>query len=114
MLFDRRAGPISEPLTGRHWDQKTVLREFARRVTYFRDQGIRPLDRVFVHHGNNLEFFVDLLAIFRGRDAGAGRSAKILHLERQSGRRARRKGRRSGHADAGNADRGARRQPLPP
>jgi acyl-CoA synthetase (AMP-forming)/AMP-acid ligase II len=64
MLFDRRAGPISEPLTGRHWDQKTVLREFARRVTYFRDQGIRPLDRVFVHHGNNLEFFVDLLAIW--------------------------------------------------
>jgi acyl-CoA synthetase (AMP-forming)/AMP-acid ligase II len=64
MLFDRRAGPLSEPMTGRHWDRQTVLREFARRVNYFRDHGLEPLDRVFVHYGNNLEFFVDLLAVW--------------------------------------------------
>jgi len=35
------------------------------RVRYFRTQGLAPADRVFVHFGNRIEFFVDLLAIWR-------------------------------------------------
>jgi oxalate---CoA ligase len=32
---------------------------------YYASQGIGPADRVFVHFGNTLEFFVDLLALWR-------------------------------------------------
>jgi acyl-CoA synthetase (AMP-forming)/AMP-acid ligase II len=52
-------------LTGRHWDAPTVTREVAARAARYRRHGLRPGDRVFLHFGNRLEFFAELLALWR-------------------------------------------------
>lgn len=58
-------GQLSEPLTGRHWDAPAVTREVSARAARYRRGGLRPGDRVFLHFGNRLEFFAELLAIWR-------------------------------------------------
>jgi len=40
-------------------------RRCERRIAYYRRQGVAPGDRVLIHFGNTLEFFVDLLALWR-------------------------------------------------
>jgi acyl-CoA synthetase (AMP-forming)/AMP-acid ligase II len=57
-------GSLCEPLTGRRWDPDEVRRRFEARVLHFERAGLQPSDRAFIHYGNNLEFFVDLLAIW--------------------------------------------------
>ena len=64
MFFDLHVGDLVEPLTGRRWDRPTIQREFCQRLAYFRQHGLAQADRVFLHYGNTLEFFVDLLAIW--------------------------------------------------
>jgi acyl-CoA synthetase (AMP-forming)/AMP-acid ligase II len=64
MLVDLPVGTLSEPLTGRRWDRPAILGEVRRRVAGYRRLGMAAADRVFVHHGNSLEFFADLLAIW--------------------------------------------------
>jgi acyl-CoA synthetase (AMP-forming)/AMP-acid ligase II len=58
-------GQLAEPLTGRHWDAATVTREVSARAARYRRHGLRPGDRVFLHFGNRLEFFAELLAVWR-------------------------------------------------
>ena len=53
-----------EPLTGRSWSPSNILERFASRVAYYTAAGLKRHDRVFLHYGNVLEFFVDLLAIW--------------------------------------------------
>lgn len=57
-------GALTEPLSGRTWDPPTVEREILRRVLHYRALGVGPGDRVFLHNGNTLEFFGDLLAVW--------------------------------------------------
>jgi len=64
MFVDRVAGPLTEPHTGRHWSAEVVRAEFARRVLHLRHHGVQAGDRVFIHYGNTIEFFIDLLAIW--------------------------------------------------
>lgn len=65
MFLDSMAGNLIEPLSDRRWDPGIVRSEVARRVARFSRLGVRPRDRVFLHHGNGLEFFADLLAVWR-------------------------------------------------
>jgi oxalate---CoA ligase len=64
VFLDLKVGALEEPLTGRRWDRPAIMRRFGQRVVYYQAQGLAPGDRVFVHFGNTLEFFVDLLAIW--------------------------------------------------
>jgi acyl-CoA synthetase (AMP-forming)/AMP-acid ligase II len=64
MLLDLTLGPLTEPLTGRHWDQATVREQWRRRLTFYTRNGLAPGDRVFLHYGNTPEFFVDLVALW--------------------------------------------------
>jgi len=64
MFLGLQVGNLVEPLTGRRWDSQTIRRLVCQRIDYFQHQGITISDRVFIHYGNNLEFFVDLLAIW--------------------------------------------------
>ena len=64
MFLDLHLGPLSEPLTGRHWDRTSVLAEYRRRLVFYDRCGLAGGDRVFVHYGNTLEFFVDLAALW--------------------------------------------------
>jgi oxalate---CoA ligase len=58
-------GQLSEPLTGRHWDAPAVTREVSARAARYRRGGLRAGDRVFLHFGNRLEVFAELLALWR-------------------------------------------------
>ena len=58
-------GQLVEPLTGRHWDAPAVTREVAARAARYRRAGLRGGDRVFLHFGNRLEVFAELLALWR-------------------------------------------------
>jgi oxalate---CoA ligase len=62
---DLSVGTLREPLTGRAWDRSMLLEQCRRRMAHYADLGLAPRDRVFLHHGNTLEFFADLLAIWR-------------------------------------------------
>jgi oxalate---CoA ligase len=64
MYFDLRLGDLVEPLSSRRWDRSTTMQAVGLRARYFHDRGVAASDRVFIHFGNNLEFFVDLLAVW--------------------------------------------------
>lgn len=64
MFLDLQVGNLTEPLTGRRWEKQAIIHQFFKRIAYYQSQGMTPTDRVFVHHGNKLEFFVDLLAVW--------------------------------------------------
>jgi long-chain acyl-CoA synthetase len=64
MFLDLHVGGLIEPITGRRWDRRCIQRELHHRLAYFQDLGLAPADLVFMHFGNTVEFFVDLLAIW--------------------------------------------------
>jgi acyl-CoA synthetase (AMP-forming)/AMP-acid ligase II len=64
MFLALQVGNLSEPLSGRCWDQRAIMQQFYGRLAYYQAQGMRDADRVFLHYGNTLEFFVDLLAVW--------------------------------------------------
>lgn len=65
MFLDLQVGALVEPLSGRRWDTETVGREVAVRVARLQRSGMARGDRVFLVFGNRLEFFAELLAIWR-------------------------------------------------
>ena len=64
MFLDLQVGNLIEPLTGRNWDRASIRHQYFRRIAYLRHHGLSDSDVVFLHYGNTLEFFVDLLAIW--------------------------------------------------
>lgn len=64
MFIDLLPGNLAEPLTGRSWDRQTILEQLVARIDRYRSRGMSPGDRVFFLHGNTMEFFVDLLAVW--------------------------------------------------
>ncbi len=64
MLVDLNVGSLHEPLTGRRWDPRQIEQRWLERVAFYRDAGLRPSDRVFLHFGNALELFVELAAVW--------------------------------------------------
>lgn len=64
MFIDLQVGSLTEPLTDRKWNRQTIMRYVYQRIAYYQSQGMTNSDRVFVHYGNNLEFFVDMMAIW--------------------------------------------------
>ena len=65
MTIDAGVGNISEPLSGRRWDPPEIRRQVALRIRSYRSHGFAPGDRVLILFGNRLEFFAELLAIWR-------------------------------------------------
>ena len=65
MFMDLRLGALVEPITTRRWEPDTIATEVARRVARFQRLGLTRGDRVFLPFGNRLEFFAELLAIWR-------------------------------------------------
>ena len=64
MIVDLGLGPLTEPVTGKHWDRETVRERYHQRLGFFLRHGLAASDRVFLHFGNSPEFFVDLMAIW--------------------------------------------------
>jgi acyl-CoA synthetase (AMP-forming)/AMP-acid ligase II len=65
MSLELSVGNLIEPLSGRRWGEAEIGREVARRIARFQAHGVSPNDRVFLVFGNRLEFFAELLAIWR-------------------------------------------------
>ncbi len=65
MLIELNVGNLVEPFGGRRWNQAEIHRQVALRVGRFQSLGLAPEDRVFLPFGNRLEFFVELLAIWK-------------------------------------------------
>jgi len=58
-------GNLTEPVSGHHWDKAEIHKQVLMRVHACLAAGIAPGDRVLIHFGNRLEFFAELLAIWR-------------------------------------------------
>ena len=65
MFLDLEPGNLAEPISGRAWDRTSIQREVALRVARFQAHGLQRGERVFLPFGNRLEFFAELLAIWR-------------------------------------------------
>ncbi len=65
MFIDLQLGSLHEPLTDRRVDGAQALAQAAQRATRYATLGVGPGHRVFVHFGNRIEFFIDLLALWR-------------------------------------------------
>ena len=64
MFLDSCVGTLVEPLTGRSWGPAETATRCARTMVVLAAAGVERGDRVFLHHGNTLEFFPDLLAVW--------------------------------------------------
>lgn len=64
MFFDTQVGTLVEPLTGRVWAAGQTEARRRRVMAALAAAGVTRGDRVFLHHGNTLEFFADLLAVW--------------------------------------------------
>jgi acyl-CoA synthetase (AMP-forming)/AMP-acid ligase II len=65
MFFDLEIGNLAEPVGGRAWQRHEILEQVMRRVSRFQRLGLSRGDRVFLPFGNKLEFFAELLAIWK-------------------------------------------------
>jgi acyl-CoA synthetase (AMP-forming)/AMP-acid ligase II len=65
MLIELNVGNLIEPFNGRRWETAEIHREVALRVGRFQSLGIVPEDRIFLPFGNRLEFFAELIAIWK-------------------------------------------------
>ena len=59
-----RPGRLAEPMSGRTWEAQEIHARVGARVTDYQQLGLARGERVLLHYGNTLEFFVDLLAIW--------------------------------------------------
>lgn len=64
MFLGLHVGNLVEPLTGRRWEQESIFRRFDETIHHLQERGISDSDLVFLHYGNTIEFFVDLMAIW--------------------------------------------------
>jgi acyl-CoA synthetase (AMP-forming)/AMP-acid ligase II len=58
-------GHLFEPLSGRAWSPEEIGWRLRDRCEILGKQGLIAGDRVFLHYGNALEFFIDVLAIWQ-------------------------------------------------
>lgn len=65
MFLDLNVGQIVEPISGRKWTQAEIHHEIAKRTARFQRHGLGRGHRVFMPFGNRLEFFAELIAIWR-------------------------------------------------
>ncbi len=65
MYLDLNLGRLAEPVSGRSWDRTQILDQVGRRVARLQQKGLARGDRVFLTFGNRLEFFAELLAIWK-------------------------------------------------
>ena len=68
MFADLKCGALTELESGRSWSSQEIAERVASRTAHLRTCGLQRGDRLFILYGNNLEFFVDLLAAW---NAGA-------------------------------------------
>src|SRR5262245_8928325 len=84
MVLDLEPGALCEPLTDRRWRRADVAREVAARARRYARLGLRPGERVFLHFGNRLEFFAELLALWRVGACAVPLDARLTAFEAET------------------------------
>ena len=84
MFVDLNVGNLAEPLSGRRWDRQEIGRQVALRIARFQAHGLARGDRVFLPFGNRLEFFAELLAIWRHGACAVPIDARLTPFEVQT------------------------------
>ena len=64
MLVTHGVGRLVEPLSDRAWEPSEIFDRCQARAAYFARCGLGHHDRVFLHHANTLECFIDVLAVW--------------------------------------------------
>lgn len=64
MLLESPLGALYEPLTGQRIDADSCRAMSLSRARSLVRQGMGSRDRVFIHYGNDAQFFIDVLAIW--------------------------------------------------
>ncbi len=64
MFLDLRTGRLIEPLSGRAILPDDIRARVLQRAAALRARGLAPRERAFIHFGNCIEFFVELLAVW--------------------------------------------------
>jgi len=62
VFADLKCGALTELESGRCWSSQDIYARIAARCAQLRALGLQRRDRLFILYGNNLAFFVDLLA----------------------------------------------------
>ena len=65
MFLNLEVGTLTELISGRQWEPAEIRRQVTRRANRLMQHDFRPGDRILIHFGNRLEFFAELLAIWR-------------------------------------------------
>lgn len=65
MFLELNVGNLAEAVGGRSWDRQEIQKQVARRIARFQRQGLARGQRVFLPFGNRLEFFAELLALWK-------------------------------------------------
>src|SRR5262245_36213834 len=81
MLTARGYGRLVEPLTGRALEGSAVVERASARAAELAGYGLKPCDRVFLHDGNTIDFFVDLLATWHVRACAIPVDRRLVHSE---------------------------------
>ncbi len=74
-------GELCEPLSGREWSGEDARGEVRRRGARYAASGVGPGNLVFVHFGNCLEFFADLLALWNAGACAAPIDPRLTAFE---------------------------------
>jgi acyl-CoA synthetase (AMP-forming)/AMP-acid ligase II len=81
MFLDLDVGNLIEPLSGRRWNAATSRQEIHSRAGAFAARGLGRGDRVLILHGNSLEFFADLCAVWTCGAAAVPIDARLTGFE---------------------------------
>lgn len=84
MFVNLTVGKLTEPVSGRHWHQQEISRQVALRIARFESKGLVRGERVFLPFGNCLEFFAELLAIWRLGACAVPIDARLTPFEVQN------------------------------
>ena len=81
MFVDLEIGTLAEPVSGRRWGPADVARQVALRIGRYERAGLQPGDRVVLPFGNRLEFFAELLAIWKSGGCAVPIDARLTPFE---------------------------------
>ena len=81
MLVELEFGNLIEPFSGRRWDRAAMHRQVALRLGRFQSLGLQPEDRVILTFGNCLEFFAELIAIWKAGGCAIPVDARLTAFE---------------------------------
>ena len=81
MFIELSVGSLVEPLTGRRWAPPEIVERLKGRIAWYTRAGLERGDRVFLHYGNRLEVFVDLLAIWNLGGCAVPVDARLTSFE---------------------------------